>query len=97
MKLCSNYKLINPMTGQWDEEILHDNFWGVINVVSIFRIPLPNHGQPDFIVWQFNKSGCLGGDFWEPPIKLWNVPQALWITWEPPIELWRLIHFVWVR
>lgn len=26
---------------------------------GILPIPLPNHNQPDFIAWQFTKTGCF--------------------------------------
>jgi hypothetical protein len=50
--------LINPITESWDEELLRENFWS-IDVERVLRIPLPSHGQPGFIAWLLNKSGCF--------------------------------------
>ena len=51
-------QLISPINGEWDEELIREIFWPV-DVERILQIPLPNHGQPDFIAWVPNKSGCF--------------------------------------
>ena len=51
-------ELIDPVTGNRDEQLISDNFRHG-DVERILQIPLPNHGQPGFIAWQFNKSGCF--------------------------------------
>ena len=48
--------LIDPHTGEWDVQLVHDNFWP-IDVTRILQIPLPSQAQPDFIAWQLCKSG----------------------------------------
>jgi hypothetical protein len=52
--LSTVQEFINPVTGFWDGE----NLWP-IDVERILQIPLQNHGQPDFIAWHLNKSGCF--------------------------------------
>jgi ribonuclease HI len=51
-------ELIDPLTGNWDEYLIRDNFREV-DVERILHIPLPNFGQSDFIAWQAAKSGCF--------------------------------------
>ena len=48
--------LIDPHTGEWDVQLVHDNFWP-IDVARIMQIPLPSQQQLDFIAWQLCKSG----------------------------------------
>jgi hypothetical protein len=51
-------ELIDPISGDWDETLIRDNFREV-DVDRILRIPLPNYGQPDFIAWHVSKTGCF--------------------------------------
>jgi hypothetical protein len=46
-KVC---ELINPVTNQWDEELLRSIF-ADIDVRRILQIPLHSHGLEDFIAW----------------------------------------------
>jgi hypothetical protein len=49
-------KLISPVTGTWDSELLQELF-SPIDVQCILEIPLNNHGFEGFIVWHYNKNG----------------------------------------
>jgi hypothetical protein len=40
--------LINPMMGQWDEELL-DSLFNIVDTQRILQIPLNSHGFDDFI------------------------------------------------
>jgi hypothetical protein len=51
-------ELINPYSGEWDEELLRENFWA-IDVNNIMSIPLNLNGMDDFITWRFNKNGLF--------------------------------------
>jgi hypothetical protein len=49
-------QLIDPITGQWDEDLIRSIFY-ISDVNRILQIPLNNHGFDDFIAWQFTKHG----------------------------------------
>jgi hypothetical protein len=48
--------LINPITEQWDEEILQ-SLMSPVDVYRIMQIPLHNRGFDDFIAWSYTKHG----------------------------------------
>ena len=48
--------LIDPMTGQWDEELLHILFHPV-DVHRILQIPLNINGFDDFVAWNQTRHG----------------------------------------
>ena len=56
--LETEHDLVDPTTGEWDVQLIHDNFWP-IDASRILQIPLPSQDQPDFIAWQLCKSGCF--------------------------------------
>ena len=49
-------ELIDPITGKWDEDLLHVLFCP-IDVHRILQIPLNNNGFADFIAWNHTKHG----------------------------------------
>ena len=61
--------LIDPISGNLDEQLVRENFWPV-DAERILQIPLSSHGQSDFISWHFSKSGCF------------TVRSAYHITWK---------------
>ena len=61
--------LIDPISGNWDEQLVRENFWPV-DAERILQIPLSSHGQSNFISWHFSKSGCF------------TVRTAYHITWK---------------
>jgi hypothetical protein len=48
--------LINPITEQWDEEILQ-SLMSPVDMYRIMQIPLHNRGFDDFIAWSYTKRG----------------------------------------
>jgi hypothetical protein len=49
-------QLINPLSGQWDVNLLHSIF-NVVDVGRILQIPLSPQGFTDFIGWALTKQG----------------------------------------
>jgi ribonuclease HI len=49
-------ELIDPVTEQWDEDLLKDLF-STVDVGRILQIPLNNRGFDDFVAWGFSKHG----------------------------------------
>jgi hypothetical protein len=49
-------ELINPISGQWDEELLH-SLLSTVDVNRILHIPLHSRGFDDFVAWGFTKNG----------------------------------------
>jgi hypothetical protein len=47
--------LIDPITNQWDEDIIRQSFLG-IDVQRILVIPLPTHEMDDFVGWSLTKT-----------------------------------------
>lgn len=50
--------LIDPATGDWDVQLLHQTFWQ-IDVQRILAIPLPMHEMIDFVAWSHTKTGLF--------------------------------------
>lgn len=50
-------ELINPITGEWDEDLLYAVFWPV-DIHRILQIPL-SHGREDMVAWQHTKDGVF--------------------------------------
>jgi hypothetical protein len=50
------WELINPLTGNWDEQLLNEIFFSV-DVGRILQIPVNSQGFDDFIAWRFTKHG----------------------------------------
>jgi hypothetical protein len=48
-------ELINPVTMQWDEQMLTENF-NPIDVSRILRIPLSQNVDDCFVAWHLTKS-----------------------------------------
>ena len=51
-------ELINPYTGQWDEDLIHDVF-SPLDVHRILQIPLNYHLTEDFVAWNYTRSGTF--------------------------------------
>lgn len=49
-------KLIDPMTEQWDEELIRDIF-NPVDVTRILQIPLSYNSFEDFVAWNGTSSG----------------------------------------
>jgi hypothetical protein len=54
LKVCD---LIDPTTGQWDEETIK-NIFGQQDIRDILSIPL-RQGMEDTIAWHFDKKGVF--------------------------------------
>jgi len=50
-------ELINPVDGNWDEQMIRDLFWPV-DVHRILQIPL-SAGREDIVAWNFNRNGLF--------------------------------------
>ena len=50
--------LINPITDEWDEQLLRDNFLS-IDVEHILQIPIFHHETEDFVAWHLTKTGTF--------------------------------------
>jgi hypothetical protein len=48
-------ELINPITGEWDEEIIRDNLLA-IDAEKILRIPLSDSLNDDFVAWNNTRT-----------------------------------------
>jgi hypothetical protein len=53
-------ELIDPITGQWDMDILHSLF-NFLDAVRIMSIPINTQGFDDFIAWKATKNGNYNG------------------------------------
>jgi hypothetical protein len=51
-------ELIDPVTGQWDEELVNETF-SPVDVQHVMAIPLPTNEMDDFVAWSFNKNGVF--------------------------------------
>ena len=51
-------ELINPYTGQWDEDLIRDVF-SPVDVHRILQIPLNYHLTKDFVAWNYTRSGTF--------------------------------------
>jgi ribonuclease HI len=51
-------ELINPVTGQWDEDIIRQNLLQV-DAEQILRIPLSTQLTEDFVAWQYTKASTF--------------------------------------
>ena len=51
-------ELIDPITEQWDEELIRSIF-SPVDVGRILRIPLSHNGFEDFVAWQGNRNGVF--------------------------------------
>jgi ribonuclease HI len=50
------YELIDPISGQWDEELLR-SILNPVDVGRVLQIPLNTQGFHDFIAWNYTKNG----------------------------------------
>jgi len=50
-------ELINPVDGNWDEQMIRDLFWS-IDVHRLLQIPL-SAGREDIVAWNFNRNGLF--------------------------------------
>lgn len=50
--------LIDPVTGEWGEQLIRDNFWH-IDAEHILQIPLHQHVTEDYVAWHLTKSGTF--------------------------------------
>ena len=51
-------ELVNPHTGQWDEELIRDIF-SLVDVHRILQIQLNPHMLEDFVAWNYTCSGTF--------------------------------------
>ena len=51
-------ELIDFESGDWDEQIIRENFWQ-IDAERILKIPLAIGMMTDFVSWHFNKTGTF--------------------------------------
>ena len=51
-------ELIDLITGDWDEQLIRDNFWP-IDVDRILQIPLSHQSIEDFVAWHLTKNGIF--------------------------------------
>ena len=61
--------LIYPISGDWDEQIISDNFWGT-DADRILQVPLSHHVLDDAVAWHFTKNG------------VYNVRSGYYREWE---------------
>jgi hypothetical protein len=50
--------LIDPFTGQWDEDLVRDTFI-TVDVERILMVPLSEHVTDDFDDWQYTKNNIF--------------------------------------
>ena len=50
-------ELINPVTGEWDEQLIHDLFWPK-DAAEILRIPIDEQME-DWPAWHFDAKGLF--------------------------------------
>ena len=50
--------LIDPVTGEWDEQLIRDNFWH-IDAKRILQIPLHHQVTEDYVAWHLTKTGIF--------------------------------------
>ena len=50
--------LIDPSSGEWDEQLIRDTFWP-IDADRILQIPLFRQHTKDYIAWHLNKNGTF--------------------------------------
>ena len=51
-------ELIDPITGQWDEQLLR-SFFNPVDLNRILQIPLHTGAFDDFVAWNFTKTGMF--------------------------------------
>jgi hypothetical protein len=51
-------ELIDPITGEWDEQLIRDNFWR-IDAECILHMPLHHHVTEDYAAWHLTRSGIF--------------------------------------
>lgn len=51
-------ELIDPYLGEWDEDLIRENFWP-IDADRILQIPLYRQGTEDYIAWHLTKNGVF--------------------------------------
>ena len=51
-------ELIDPYLGEWDEDLIRENFWP-IDADRILQIPLYRQGTVDYIAWHLTKNGVF--------------------------------------
>lgn len=80
-KVC---ELINPMTNQWDEDLLRSIFVDV-DVRRIMQIPLHSHGFDDFIAWGATSHGRYtvrsGYYIFAMAASVWSFGNTTSFTW----------------
>jgi hypothetical protein len=54
------HELIDPITNQWDEELVGQTFMA-IDIQRIMEIPLPSHEMEDFVEWSPAKTRNFSG------------------------------------
>ena len=50
--------LIDPMTGDWDEQLVRQTFWQV-DAQRILAIPLALNDMTDFVAWNMTRTGVF--------------------------------------
>ena len=56
-RLTKVNELINPVTGEWDEQLIHDLFWPK-DAAEILRIPIDEQME-DWPAWHFDAKGLF--------------------------------------
>ena len=62
-------ELIDPISGEWDEQLIRENFWH-IDAERILQIPLFHAETEDFVAWQLTKNGVFS--VWSAYYKQWE-------------------------
>ena len=52
------HELIYTVSGEWDELLIHENFWPIA-VDRILQIPIHHQETEDYITWHLTKSGVF--------------------------------------
>lgn len=107
MILTRAEELIDPHSGQWDEDLIRSVF-SAVDVHRILRIPLRVEVVEDFIAWHYNRSGTFSVrsaydvEFEHQFRHLWNRTNAQgsevhdsWKNVWALCILGKLKHFVW--
>ena len=50
-------ELVDPTTGEWDEQLIRDIFWPQ-DADEILRIPINEHME-DWLAWHFDAKGLF--------------------------------------
>jgi hypothetical protein len=74
--------LIDPVTLQWDEQLVQNNFWDV-DAKVILATPIREEFE-DYYAWQYDQKGQFS-------VKIRDGPQALSSNDSDSVQFWRAI------